>query len=106
VKAGGNKRRPPLGALLPLALVGAAAFFAYEVNRSDRLHPSSDDASIDADILHVAPSVGGQVVDLPIKENQLVAEGDLLFRALPQDLWARKDDERAVDLWSQASDLP
>jgi multidrug efflux system membrane fusion protein len=84
VKAGGKKRRPPLGALLALALVGAAAFFAYEVNRSDRLHPSSDDASIDADILHVAPSVGGRVIELPIKENQLVAEGDLLFRIDPE----------------------
>jgi multidrug efflux system membrane fusion protein len=84
VKAGGKKRRPPLGALIALTVVGAAAFFAYEVNRSDRLHPSSDDASIDADILHVAPSVGGRVIELPIKENQLVAEGELLFRIDPE----------------------
>jgi multidrug efflux system membrane fusion protein len=84
VKAGGKKRRAPVGAVLAVVLIGAAALFAYEVNRSDRLHPSSDDASIDADILHVAPSVGGRVIELPIEENQLVAEGDLLFRIDPE----------------------
>jgi multidrug efflux system membrane fusion protein len=84
VKAGGKRRRPPVGVLFAVLVVGGAAGFAYEVDRNDRLHPSSDDASIDADILHVAPSVGGRVVELPIKENELVAEGDLLFRIDPE----------------------
>jgi multidrug efflux system membrane fusion protein len=73
-----------VGIVVALLFVGGAAAVAYEVDRSDRLHPSSDDASIDADILHVAPSVGGRVIELPIKENQLVAEGDLLFRIDPE----------------------
>jgi multidrug efflux system membrane fusion protein len=84
VKAGGKKRRSPVGAVLAIVLIGGAVVFAYEVDRSDRLHPSSDDASIDADILHVAPSVGGRVIELPIVENQLVAEGDLLFCIDPE----------------------
>jgi membrane fusion protein, multidrug efflux system len=66
-----------------LVVVGAVAF-AYEVDRDDRLYPSSDDARIDAEVLHVAPSVGGRVIELPITENQLVAEGDLLFRIDPE----------------------
>ena len=114
VKAGGKKRRPPAGALLALLLIGGAAAFAYEVDRSDRLHPSSDDASIDADILHVAPSVGGRVIELPIKENQLVAEGDLLFRIDPEPFeYAVRQAEAAlamaraeVDLRSDAASAP
>ena len=84
MKEGGKERRPPVGTIVAVLLVGGTALAAYKVDRSDRVYPSSDDASIDADVLHVAPSVGGRVVELPIKENQLVAEGDLLFRIDPE----------------------
>ncbi len=84
MKAGGKRRRPPAGVLVAILAVGAAVLFAYEVDRNDRLYPSSDDAKIDAEVLHVAPSVGGRVIELPITENQLVAEGDLLFRLDPE----------------------
>lgn len=53
--------------------------------------PSTDDASIDADVVHVAASVSGYVIDLPITENQLVDKGALLFQIDPQPYQYRVD---------------
>ncbi len=44
---------------------------------------STDDATIDAEVVHVAAVVGGRVVDLPIHENELIRKGALLFRIDP-----------------------
>jgi len=45
--------------------------------------PSTDDASIDVEVVHIAPLVGGRIIELPIHENELVRKGDLLFRIDP-----------------------
>ena len=80
-----------IGFLVAIAIV----IFAVVVVRLFVLHfdeqPSTDDASIDADVVHVAPSVSGYIVDLPITENQLVREGDLLFQIDPQPFRYRVD---------------
>jgi multidrug efflux system membrane fusion protein len=63
-----------------VALGAAAAYYAYD--RSTRF-PSTDDATIDADVVHVASPVGGRIVRLPVEENQRVAKGDVLFEIDP-----------------------
>ncbi len=45
--------------------------------------PSTDDATIDADIVHVAPAVGGKIIKLAVRENAQVHKGDLLFQIDP-----------------------
>jgi multidrug efflux system membrane fusion protein len=45
--------------------------------------PSTDDATIDADVVHVASVVGGRIVNIPVTENMHVAKGDLLFQIDP-----------------------
>ena len=45
--------------------------------------PSTDDATIDADVVHVAAAVGGRVTELPVHENDLVPKGALLFQIDP-----------------------
>lgn len=45
--------------------------------------PSTDDATIDADIVHVAPAVGGRIIRIAVIENSLVKKGDLLFQIDP-----------------------
>ena len=47
----------------------------YEVDRS----PRTDDASVWANYIEIAPEVSGRLVELPIKDNQFVKKGDLLF---------------------------
>ncbi|ANJ74987.1 multidrug transporter subunit MdtN [Ralstonia insidiosa] len=66
---------------LAIILIGVAvAVYAY-VHTSR--YPSTDDATIDADVVHVATPVGGRIVKLAVTENQHVKKGDLLFEIDP-----------------------
>lgn len=64
-----------------IVLLGAAALW-YAYDRSTH-YPSTDDASIDADVVHVASPVGGRIVRVPVEENAHVAKGDVLFEIDP-----------------------
>lgn len=66
---------------MALAIVALAVLAWFGVSRLNRL--STDDATIDAEVVHVAATVGGRVVALPVRENQAVHKGDLLFRIDP-----------------------
>jgi membrane fusion protein, multidrug efflux system len=65
-----------------LVLLGAVGFGVYALSVGGA-HPSSDDASIDADTVHVAASVGGRIVKIGVVENGRVRKGDLLFQIDP-----------------------
>src|ERR1700761_9630687 len=41
--------------------------------------PRTDDASVRANFIQIAPDVGGRVVELPAKDNAFVKKGSLLF---------------------------
>lgn len=45
--------------------------------------PRTDNAYVYADTINLAPEVNGRIIELPVKENQLVKKGDLLFRIDP-----------------------
>ena len=45
--------------------------------------PWTRDGRVRAEIMNVAPDVSGAVVDLPVKDNQLVKKGDLLMQIDP-----------------------
>lgn len=53
---------------------------AYQRSAAD---PSTDDATIDADVVHVAPAVGGRILRIAVEENATVRKGQLLFRIDP-----------------------
>ncbi|WP_413715911.1 multidrug transporter subunit MdtN [Serratia ureilytica] len=46
--------------------------------------PRTDDAYVYANTINVAPQVNGLIIDMPIKENQLVKKGDELFHIDPR----------------------
>jgi len=81
--AGQNPRHPWKGRAIAVVIVllGAAALW-YAYDRSSR-YPSTDDASIDADVVHVASPVGGRIIRVPVEENQHVSKGDVLFEIDP-----------------------
>jgi len=81
MEARGINKRKPLGILIALLIIGAAVGLAVKVASRTKL--STDDASIDAEVIHVASAVGGRIIELPIHENELVHKGDLLFRIDP-----------------------
>lgn len=73
-------RRRALAAAIVAVAVGLAVYAA----RRGTAHPTSDDATIDADVVHIAPVVGGRIVQLAVSENARVARGELLFQIDPQ----------------------
>ncbi|WP_374570093.1 multidrug transporter subunit MdtN [Phenylobacterium sp.] len=79
-----GRRKPAIWAKLAAAaiiLLAAVALFAAW--RRTTVHPATDDATIDADVVHVASLVGGKVVRIGVEENAQVRKGDLLFQIDP-----------------------
>ncbi len=81
--AGAARAHPPIGKLISLVILLIAIALGYYALRRSALLPSTDAATIDADIVHVASSVGGRIISIPVAENAHVAEGDLLFQIDP-----------------------
>src|SRR5262249_5533136 len=59
MRAAGTKKHTAAGKLIALAITAVAVAVAGYAWRRSVIHPSTDDATIDADIVHVAPEVGG-----------------------------------------------
>ena len=70
--------------LLSLVMISLMLVFGFLIHRHTSHHPESDDASIDAEVVHVAASVGGRLVELRVEENSKIKKGDLLFRLDPE----------------------
>jgi multidrug efflux system membrane fusion protein len=69
--------------IFSLAVVAGAVLIGVHALRESKAHPSTDDAAIEAEVVHVAPAVGGRLLKLAIGENARVAKGDLLFEIDP-----------------------
>jgi len=83
MRAAGFTSYGKLGKIISLLIIAAGVGAGcYALHRTARF-PSTDDATIDADIVHVAAAVGGRIINLPIAENAQVATGDLLFQIDP-----------------------
>jgi multidrug efflux system membrane fusion protein len=72
-----------LAKLISLAIIAGAIAFALYTLRQMSIMPTTDAATIDADVVHVAAAVGGRIIDIPVEENSRVAKGDLLFQIDP-----------------------
>jgi multidrug efflux system membrane fusion protein len=77
----GIRKRNPVGAAIALVIVLVAAALWIWTLRSAKAR--TDDASIEVEVVHIAPLVGGRIIELPIHENELIHKGDLLFRIDP-----------------------
>jgi membrane fusion protein, multidrug efflux system len=55
------------------------------------VHPRTDDAYVRANTVGVAPQVSGTIVELPVRDNQHVKKGDLLFVVDPRPYQAELD---------------
>jgi multidrug efflux system membrane fusion protein len=71
------------GRLIAAAAIALAVVTALLVASWVREHPSSSDASIDADVVHVAAAVGGRIIEIRVRENSPVHRGDVLFQIDP-----------------------
>src|SRR6516162_284716 len=88
--------RKTLGVLVSLiALVGALVTVVLTTRRID-LRPRTDDAYLQADLVHMAPDVSGRIVELDVRDNEKVRKGEVLFRIDPEPYQLRVDQARAA----------
>lgn len=87
--------RPAFRYLLTAAVV-LAAIAAVAVYYRDYLrNPWTRDGQIMADVIQVAPRVSGPIVELPIRDNQRVKTGDVLFQIDPRTFQSALDEAQA-----------
>jgi len=86
-----NRRVLLIGGALALILVAAGVGYWLHARR----FVSTDDAFIEARIIHISPKVGGQVIQVNVTDNQRVRAGDVLLRIDPRDYAAAAEQARA-----------
>jgi multidrug efflux system membrane fusion protein len=75
-----TKKRTWPAIVLVVVTLCLLLFVIREVDRA----PRTDDAYVYADTIDVVPEVSGRIVELAVRDNQAVKQGDLLFRIDPR----------------------
>ena len=78
--SGNDRWRRVLGALISLTAIVSALVCIIVAWQQLQRYPRTDDAYVRANTIGMAPRVFGQIVELPIVDNQFVAAGTLLYR--------------------------
>src|SRR6266700_937709 len=73
-----------LGRVLGSAIIAAAAIAVAVTLLQWETRPQTDDATVRANFVGIAPQVSGHIVQLHVRDNQPVQEGDLLFLIDPR----------------------
>jgi multidrug efflux system membrane fusion protein len=95
MKTAGGRRHASWAKLVSLAIIATAFYFGLDTIKRRSNLPATDDASIDADVVHVASAVGGRIIDIPVAENDRVVKGDLLFQIDPEPFRLAVEQARA-----------
>jgi multidrug efflux system membrane fusion protein len=73
-----------IGRFLGIAIVAAAIVSVVLAAHLVDEHPRTDDASVRANSIALAPEVEGRLVQLLVQDNQVVHKGDILFSIDPR----------------------
>src|SRR5215813_7995729 len=79
-----SSTRRLVGRLIGAAIVAGAIVAVIVTLLQWETRPQTDDATVRANFVGIAPQVSGHIVDLRVRDNQLVREGDLLFVVDPR----------------------
>jgi multidrug efflux system membrane fusion protein len=77
-------KRKRLGRIIGIGTIAGAALLLLIVIFQTDLYPRTDDASVRANYIGIAPEVSGKLVQLPVKDNAFVKKGELLFEIDPR----------------------
>jgi membrane fusion protein, multidrug efflux system len=88
--------RKGIGVVVSLAAFAAVILLAVLTVRRVDLRPRTDDAYLQADIVHMAPDVSGRIIELDVQDNQTVHRGDVLFRIDPVPFRLRVEQAQAT----------
>jgi len=83
-----------------LALVASVLMYARYISR-----PWTRDAQVRANVIGIAPRVAGPIVNIPIKDNQPVKKGDLLFEIDPSTYQATEANAAAGLRQAEAAEI-
>jgi multidrug efflux system membrane fusion protein len=99
--------RANFGRLLGIAIVAGALAVAWMVWQHVKIHPQTDDAEVFANLIGIAPEVEGRIVQINVKDNQLVRKGELLFEIdpVPYEYALEAARSRQTTLEGQIRDL-
>ena len=89
-KAARTKRFKIFGAILTVAAVGWGIYWTVTGSTE-----TTDDAFIEGDISQISPQVGGRILAVHFKDNDMVHKGDLLVEIDPRDAQAQVDSAQA-----------
>jgi len=76
--------RRVVGRVLGTLIVACATIAVIVTLLQWETRPQTDDATVRANFVGIAPQVSGHIVDLRVRDNQEVREGDLLFVVDPR----------------------
>jgi membrane fusion protein, multidrug efflux system len=88
--------RKALGVLVSLIALAGILLTVVLVTRRIDQRPRTDDAYLQADLVHLAPDVSGRIIELNVRDNQKVRKGEVLFRIDPEPYQLRVDQARAA----------
>ena len=84
--------------IVTVTLVLIAIIAVYIVYYRSSTSPWTRDGQVRADIIEISSQVNGQVVKVPVKDNQLVKKNDLLFQIDTEDYEMKvKESQVALD---------
>jgi multidrug resistance efflux pump len=75
--------------VLTLIIVAGAAFAAWTLYQRYITTPWTRDCQVRANVVGIAPRISGPVIQVAVKDNQEVKQGDLLFEIDPADYQAQ-----------------
>jgi multidrug efflux system membrane fusion protein len=93
--APGSRRRAAMGKLVGWGAVAMAVIAALALAFWTERHPRSDTGKISAHVIGIAPRVSGPIRSLPVRDNQLVPAGGILFEIDPEPYKLAADVARA-----------
>jgi len=88
--------RRVIGRALGIGIVAAAAIMIVVTLLQWRTRPQTDDATVRANFVGIAPQVNGHIVELHVRDNQIVKEGELLFLIDPRPYQIALERARAT----------
>lgn len=85
-----------LGRKWPVVLLGLVALGLIGFKVWDRVHnPWTRDGQVRATVVEITTRVSGPIIKLPIRNNQAVRKGDLLFEIDPRTFTAKLEQSKA-----------
>jgi len=91
-----EERRKVAGRIISIAVIAGTVLLILWVWSVVERHPRTDDAIAQANVINVAPRVGGQIIKLNVQDNQEVKEGDVLFEIDPADYELALENAKAA----------